>query len=134
MNWFREEVQKMLDGKEEKEVATDVLYRVQVGAFKNKANAEAYLKKVQKAGFPEAFIVTAGSEKTATVAAPKLKVGDKVKMTKNAPVYGKATKFADWVYTTQLFVREIDGSRVVVSTQSTGAVTGSVDIKYLTKI
>ena len=131
MNWFREEVQKLLDGKEEKKEATDVLYRVQVGAFKNKANAESYLKKVQAAGFPEAFIVT---NKTTTVTESKLKVGDKVKMAKNATVYGNTTKFADWVYDTTLYVREIDGSRVVVSTQTTGAVTGSVDIKYLTKI
>lgn len=136
MNWFREEVQKMLDaGKEDKtEENTDVLYRVQVGAFHNKAYAEAYLKKVQDAGFPDAFIVTVGAEKTATVTAPKLKVGDKVKMAKDATVYGKTTKFADWVYDTPLFVREIDSNRIVVSTQATGAITGSVHSKYLTKI
>ena len=34
----------------------DVLYRVQVGAFRAKENAEAYLKTVQNAGFPEAFV------------------------------------------------------------------------------
>jgi hypothetical protein len=33
-----------------------VLYRVQVGAFSVKENADAYLKKVQAAGFPDAFI------------------------------------------------------------------------------
>lgn len=33
-----------------------VLYRVQCGAFSNKANADAYLKKVQAAGFTDAFI------------------------------------------------------------------------------
>ena len=33
-----------------------VLYRVQVGAFRNRDYAEAYLKKVQDAGFPDAFI------------------------------------------------------------------------------
>lgn len=38
--------------------AGNVIYRVQVGAFSVKANAEAYLKKVQKV-FPEAFITTA---------------------------------------------------------------------------
>ena len=37
-------------------VESDMLYRVQVGAFSVKANAEAYLKKVQAAGFPEAYI------------------------------------------------------------------------------
>lgn len=35
----------------------DTLYRVQVGAFRVKENADAYLKKVREAGFPEAFIV-----------------------------------------------------------------------------
>lgn len=37
--------------------AEDVLYRVQVGAFGVKANAEAFLQKV-KQSYPEAFIVT----------------------------------------------------------------------------
>ena len=35
------------------------LYRVQIGAFVNKSNAEAYLKKVQE-HFPDAFITTKG--------------------------------------------------------------------------
>ena len=34
----------------------EVLYRVQVGAFRIRENAEAYLAKVQNAGFPEAFV------------------------------------------------------------------------------
>ena len=37
-------------------VEKTVLYRVQVGAFRNLDYAEAYLKKVQNAGFPDAFI------------------------------------------------------------------------------
>lgn len=36
---------------------SDVFYRVQVGAFSERKNAEAYLKKVQDAGFKDAFIV-----------------------------------------------------------------------------
>ena len=32
------------------------LYRVQVGAFRNKQNAENYLAKIKKAGFDDAFI------------------------------------------------------------------------------
>ncbi len=40
----------------------DVIYRVQVGAFRNKENAEKYLSEVKKAGFSDAFI-TAGSPK-----------------------------------------------------------------------
>ena len=36
----------------------EVMYRVQVGAFKVKTNATNYLKKIQDAGFPDAFIAT----------------------------------------------------------------------------
>lgn len=61
-------------------------------------------------------------------------VGDKVKITKDAPVYGKTYKFSSWVYSCTLFVRSVSGSRIVVSTQKTGAVTGAVDKKYLTKV
>lgn len=40
------------------QTTTGTLYRVQVGAFKEKANADAMLKKVKAAGF-DAFITTA---------------------------------------------------------------------------
>ena len=39
-----------------KEQKSDVMYRVQVGAFSKKENAEALLKKVKEAGFTDAFI------------------------------------------------------------------------------
>lgn len=42
--------------KEKEEQEKEVLYRVQVGAYRVKANAEAMLKKVQNAGFSDAFI------------------------------------------------------------------------------
>ena len=73
------------------------------------------------------------SAKANTVVASTFKVGDKVKMKNGAPHYGQTVKFADWVYKSVLYVREIKGSRIVVSTQKTGAVTGAVDKKYLTK-
>ncbi len=38
------------------EPAEDVMYRVQVGAFRNRNYAEDYLKKVKAAGFPDAYI------------------------------------------------------------------------------
>ncbi len=61
-------------------------------------------------------------------------VGDRVKLATNATLYGKTSKFASWVYRCTLFVRSVNGSRVVVSTQKTGAVTGAVDKKYLSKV
>ncbi len=63
-----------------------------------------------------------------------LEVGDKVKLDATATVYGKADKFSGWVYNSTLYVREISGDRIVISTQKTGAITGAVDRKYLTKV
>ena len=68
-----------------------------------------------------------------TAATPKpatLNVGDTVKVTPNAPVYGGTAKFQPWVYGSTFYVREISGNRVVIFTQKTGA----VDKKYLTKV
>lgn len=67
-------------------------------------------------------------------AAPALKVGDRVKLTSNATIYGKTKKFSLWVYATKLYVREIKDNRVVVSTKKSGAITGAVNIKHLKKV
>lgn len=48
-----ETVTNELSGNNEHE---DIIYRVQVGAFRNKQNAENYLSKIKKAGFHDAFI------------------------------------------------------------------------------
>lgn len=62
------------------------------------------------------------------------KEGDKVKLSSSAVVYGTKDKFQNWVYKSNLYVREIEGNRVVISTNKTGDITGAVDKKYLTKI
>lgn len=111
----------------------DRLYKVQVGAYSVKANAEAQLAKVKAAGF-DAFITTKAGTAASTPVVESLKVGDKVKLQKGAPCYGKSTGFQSWVYDSTLYVREINGSRVVISTLQSGAVTGAVDKKHLTKI
>ncbi len=75
-----------------------------------------------------------------TKAAPKpdadtvLKCGDRVRMKEGAPIYGTDVPFAPFVYSSTLYVREIAGDRVVVSTVATGPVTGAVARKYLTKV
>ena len=61
------------------------------------------------------------------------KVGDKVKLTSDATVYNSTKRFSAWVYLATLYVREVKGARVVVSTKKSGAVTGAVDAKHLTK-
>lgn len=111
------------------------LYRVQTGAYKQKANADAMAAKLKAAGF-DTYITTEQGKAVSSSgsAAASLAVGDKVKLASNAPVYGSSTKFSSWVYSSTLYVREISGNRIVISTQKTGAITGAVDKKYLTKI
>ena len=123
----------------EKKEEANVIYRVQVGAFGKKENAEAMAAKLKAAGYDT--IIKTEIKETPKQEEPKqeiieetFKVGDKVKLQKGAPVYGKTTGFASWVYDSTLYVREISGSRVVISTTKTGAITGAVDKKYLTKI
>ena len=64
MNTFRAEVKKLLTASEAPKPPSPVqvepkkLYRVQVGAYSVKANADAMLKKVKAAGFKDAFIRT----------------------------------------------------------------------------
>ena len=111
------------------------LYKIQVGAYSKKANADAMAAKLKAAGF-DTYITTEQGKAVSSSGseAASLAVGDKVKMASNAPVYGGSTKFSSWVYSSTLYVREISGNRIVISTQKTGAVTGAVDKKYLTKI
>lgn len=51
MGQIAEEVNKKLNAADE-----DVIYRVQIGAFREKKNAEAYLAKAKAAGFKDAYI------------------------------------------------------------------------------
>lgn len=110
-------------------------YKIQVGAYSKKENADAMAAKLKAAGF-DTYITTEQGKAVSSSgsAAASLAVGDKVKLASNAPVYGSSTKFSSWVYSSTLYVREISGNRIVISTQKTGAITGAVDKKYLTKI
>ena len=65
--------------KEEKPAASDVIYRVQVGAYKNKGNAAAMLAKVKAAGFSDAYIKADKTEQKETpTPAPTKKSVDKI--------------------------------------------------------
>ena len=63
--------------------------------------------------------------------ANQIKAGDMAKMLPDAKIYGTDKPFAAFVYNTLLYVRELTGSRAVVSTTPDGPVTGAVHIKYL---
>ena len=158
-NGYLEEGVKVEEDKDVKK-----LYRVQVGAYKIKLNATNMLNKLKNAGYKDAFIKQYGDlykvqlgafsvKKNAENLYNELKskgfdafitngeiiddcieVGDVVMMAFNAPVYGTNKKFQSWVYSKKLYVRAINGNKITVSTLKTGAVTGNVDIKYLTEI
>lgn len=71
--------------------------------------------------------------KKSTGSSSSFKVGDKVKLTSGAKYYdGKS--IPSWVLSSSLYVREINGDRVVISTVKSGAVTGAVNKKYLKKV
>jgi len=117
------------------------LYKVQTGAFKNHDNAVNHLENVRNAGFNGFISTEAGkpvvekeNEPVKEPVKDEFKEGDKVRIQKDAPIYGTTSTFQGWVYESNLFVREINGNRVVISTVATGPVTGVVDKKYLTKI
>lgn len=112
------------------------LYKVQVGAFSIEKNADNMMNQLKSKGF-DAFVTTESGTAVSTqssAASSSLDEGDKVKMSKSATIYGTSRKFQSWVYNSTLYVREIDGNRVVISTVKTGDITGAVDKKYLTKI
>ena len=107
-------------------------YRIQIDAMFSKKSAEDVIAKLKAAGVSAVMKACEGS--SSDTASVVFKVGDKVKLTAGAPLYGKAYGFASWVYNSTLYVREINGSKIVISTFKTGDVTGAVDKKYLTKV
>lgn len=112
-------------------VQVNGVYKIQVGAYSVKPNAESMLKKLKSAGF-SAFITT--QDNAITTSVNTLKIGDKVKIKSGAYIYGTNKTFLPFVYTSTLYVRRINGSKVVISTQKTGAITGTASKDDLIKI
>ena len=117
---------------EAEKAEADTLYYVQLGPFAKEKSAEDVLEKVISAGFSDAFITTLTGTR---VEKPEnqINVGDTVTMQSSATVFGTSIPFSPWVYSAVLYVRRIDGEKVLVSTKKSGAITGSVDKKYLIK-
>ena len=99
--------------------ASGTLYRVQVGAYAVKANAEAALKKAKAAGFKDAFITTGGQEAATSPAPtpkptePAIRVGSRVRVKKGARDYD-GRSLASFVYSRVYSVIQITGDRVVI--------------------
>lgn len=74
-----------------------------------------------------------GFKNKVIAAANVIEVGDKVKLTSGA-VYYDNKKIPLWVKACTLYVRDIKGDRVVISTKRSGDVTGAVNKKYLKEV
>ena len=61
----------------------------------------------------------------------KFKVGDEVKLLSGATYYN-GQSMPTWLFDMKLYVREINGENIVISTLKSGAITGTVKDKYLT--
>ena len=104
-------------------------YELTVKGITSKAIAEDLLEYVKGCGFE-------GEIKEIKPEPPEdtLKVGDKVTLKMGAKDLNTKGKFASWVYDKILYVREINGDKVLISTQTTGAITGAVSEQDLIKI
>lgn len=92
------------------------LYRVQVGAFENKANAENLLAKLKAEGYSGIIVST---EKEVAEVKPvepvkTIGVGSTVKVKAGAKTY-TGGGLADYVYKRNHTVKEINGDRVVIT-------------------
>lgn len=120
-----------------------VEYRVylKVGAYATNDEADRVVANLKVAGL-DACVVSAKNETAAEKEEPNVEkpvevvfnVGDAVKVEQGATVYGKETKFSNWVFSTKMYVREVSGDRIVISTTKEGAITGAIHKKYLTKV
>lgn len=106
------------------------LYKVFIGS-----GSKAEMVTLKNKSYSNGFVTVLPSNIKVTTkpsnGVEPLKVGDIVKLSKNATVYNSDRKFSSWVYDAKLYVRQINGNRVVISTLKEGAVTGAVDIKYI---
>ena len=92
-----------------------ILYRVQIGAYAVKENAERQLEKAKRAGFTDAFITTAAPNFTPKAPEqPSIVVGSTVKIRQNAKTYD-GVELADYVYDDTYNVIEISGDRAVIA-------------------
>lgn len=103
----------------------------QIGAYVDLKNAKVACDKAGK----EYFVFNADGKIVYPVTAPKdeFVVGDKVQLLSGAK-YTSGQSIPVWVIKSELYVRGIrDNGDIIISTQKTGAITGTVNYKYLTK-
>ena len=90
------------------------------------------IKKGSKITIVNGVIKVGAVVSTTTTSTTNFKVGDEVKLVPGAK-YTSGGSIPSWVFNSKLYVREIQGDNIVISTLKTGAVTGVVSKKYLSK-
>ena len=133
MAQFRKDVKSKVEAETKpKPTPGDTLYRVQVGAFRVRSNAENYAAQIKKAGF-DAYVVTAQAkvpDKPKPV--PAIKKGDRVTVRKGAKTYTGGI-LQGRIYTTTFDVLEVPrGNRIVIGLK--GQVTAAMQEKDLAKV
>ena len=102
--------------KEEPKNEKKVIYRVQVGAYSSKENAEKMAQRLHADGYPaiikEEVIETATEPKPEPV--KQIEEGSIVRVKQNAPDYNGGN-LADFVYARNHIVKSISGDRVVIT-------------------
>ena len=127
--YIAEEITKRINKKE----VDDMLYKVQVGAFRNKSGAETLLAELKAKGY-NGFIVEVDDGTDAPAPAPTpapvptIVVGSKVKMKFGAKDYNGGS-LASFVYPRTYIVKELSGNRAVLSYN--GVVIAAMNIQDL---
>lgn len=113
-----------------------IRYRVQVGSYSSKANAEALLAKLKAAGF-DGYIVENGTEPEPEKETPDLRIrkGDVVAIADGA-VYYNGAAVPKWVRAKTWIVRdEPVGDKAIIDKSADGsnAICSPISTKYLVK-
>ncbi len=101
------------------------LYRVQIGAFSSKENAENYLEKAKQAGF-SGFVVEVDLD--AEPEKPAVVVGSSVRVKSGAKTYNGG-KLASFVFNRVHTIKEIKNDRAVIT--YAGAIVAAVNVRDL---
>ncbi len=101
------------------------LYRVQIGAFSSRENAENYLEKAREAGL-NGFVVEV--EQSAEPKQPEITVGSSVRVKSGAKTYNGG-KLASFVFNRVHTVKEIKGDRAVIT--YAGAIVAAINVRDL---
>lgn len=95
----------------------DKLYKIQIGAYSVKANAEKALKEAIAKGYKDAYIVETGSvTKPSEPIKPTIREGVIVSIRKGAKSY-EGKSIASWVFNQKYRVDELKGDRALLDKQ-----------------